>query len=168
MKKTIIASLVLLASATSTSAFAGFTGEQVWNAAITNTQQTCGIDYANGTQTDAGILVAGETGSSGSKAIDFTVKANTANIDWKITETHLVENTGRFSFPDSMVGISDTSLTSVFVNDTEYAWANAAQDHVIPNNVKTIAIAPKINMDQADLPVGETKIQAKLVLTCSN
>lgn len=168
MKNTIKFAIIAALSFASSAAMAGYTGEQVWNASITNTQQTCGIDFANNASQTGGILVSNEQGSDNSKAIDFLLKANTANVTWAITEAHLTSNTGRFAFADDLTTVNDKSQTSVYVNNQEYSWTDATQPHTIAGNTKQINIAPKINMDQTSMPLGTSVIQGKLKVTCSN
>lgn len=152
----------------SLNASAAFPGEQVWNASITNNQITCGIDYPNGSPIEGGILTAGESGTDGSKAITFNLRTNTPTVAWKLTEAKIVNNTGRYSFGDDLTQISSTADTSVYVNNTEYSWAQAMQAHNVNSNTTVVKLAPKINMDQSLMPVGTTRIQGKIVVICSN
>ncbi|WP_368762023.1 hypothetical protein [Klebsiella pneumoniae] len=165
MKKSILTIVLALAS---TSALADFPGEQVWNASISNNQVTCGIDYPNGSPIEGGILTAGESGTDTGKAITFLLRTNTANASWKLTEAKLVSNTGRFTFGDDLTAISSKTDTSVFINNAEYSWSEALQAHNLGTNAKTLKLAPKINMEQQYLPTGTTRIQGKIVVTCSN
>ena len=159
-KKLIIASLFIAPSI----CFAA--NEQVWEATHTNTQQVCGIDYAN--SKGAGqILTKGESNTDSSKAIEFKLKANTQRITWKITEAKVVENAGRFDFDDNLLNVNNKELTSLYVNNTEYDWSQSQQDHNIGTKDK-IRLAPKINLDATEFPLGTTKIQGKIVVTCSN
>lgn len=166
--KNTIKLLVLASLSFSSFTMAGYTGEQVWNASVVNTQKTCGIDYADGASNTGGILTSGEQGTDNGKAVKFLLKANTANVNWSITESHLVGNAGRFDFADDLTTVNDRSKTSVFVNNTEYSWAEVTQPHSMQSNQKTINVAAKINMDRTELPVGETKIQSKLKVVCSD
>lgn len=152
----------------STSVLAAYPSEQVWNASITNNQITCGIDYPNGSPIEGGILTAGESGTDGSKAITFNLRTNTPTVAWKLTEAKIVNNTNRYSFGDDLTQISSTSDTSVYVNNTEYSWAQAMQTHNVNSNTTVVKLAPKINMDQSLLPTGTTRIQGKIVVICSN
>ena len=149
-------------------AHAAFPGEQVWDAEISNSQQTCGIDYPSGSTRVGGILTQGETGSTGAKGITFDLKTNAKNMSWKITEAKLTQNTGRYDFDDNLMNVSDVSKTSIFVNDQEYAWSQVNQERVLTAKAKTLTLAPKINVLQQDLPLGTTHIQGKIVVTCSN
>ena len=167
MKK-LIATLTVIGALMSIPAHAAFPGEQVWDAEISNSQQTCGIDYPSGSTRVGGILTQGETGSTGSKGITFYLKTNAKNMSWKITEAKLTQNTGRYDFDDNLMNVSDVSKTSIFVNDQEYAWSQVNQERVLTAKAKTLTLAPKINMLQQDLPLGTTHIQGKIVVTCSN
>lgn len=164
MKNVKFAVTALVLSLSST-AFAA--QEMVWDAEYTQTQMSCGIDFANGQQT-GGILLKGEQGTDNQKAVNFVLKSNTARQSWKLTEAKLTQNTGRFAFADNLMTISDRSQTSVFINNQEYAWSAAAQNQQIQGNSKTLAIAPKINLDAQEMPLGTTHIQGKVVLTCEN
>lgn len=53
------------------------------------------------------------------------------------------------------------------MNNQEFAWADAKQEHSVPKQSE-IKLVPKINMEQQDLPYGTTTIQGKLVVTCTN
>lgn len=168
MKTFFTAFIVLSLSLISAAASAAFPGEQVWNATLTNTQQTCGIDYNNGTVQTGGILVNGEQGTDTSKAINFLIKANTPNVTWAVTESHLVSNTGRFAFSDDLTTISSKTQTSVFVNNTEYSWSEATQAHSVAGTTKALNLAPKIYLDTQEFPTGTTTIQGKVKVVCSN
>ena len=166
MKKILIAVATSMAL-TSVSAFADYPSEQVWNATLTNNQITCGIDYANANQT-GGILTSSESSTDTAKAVVFNVKANTSVVDWKITEAKLTQNTGRFDFDDNLMNVGDKTKTSLFVNNQEYAWTDAAQNQQLAQGVKVIRLAPKINLAQEEFPTGTTTIQGKIVVSCSN
>ncbi len=161
MKKIMIAIALL-----STTAFANAASEQVWNASLTNSQITCGIDYTGGTPVEGGILTANESGTNTSKAISFTLIANTQNVNWQITEAKLVQNTGRFDFSDNLLSVNDKTKTSVYINDQEYAWPDAAQAKALASNSRVIKLAPKINLEQSAYPLGTTRIQGKIVINC--
>lgn len=158
----------ILLSVFAFSAQAAFPGEQVWNASITNNQMTCGIDYAGGTPVEGGILTKGESGTSNSKAITFDIKANVQQVSWKITEAKLVQNTGRFNFDDNLLNVNDKDKTSIYINDQEYSWPDAAQNKQLQSGVKVVKLAPKINLDQDSFPMGTTRITGKIVVTCAN
>ncbi|QQV92184.1 hypothetical protein MOC16_gp272 [Klebsiella phage vB_KpM_FBKp24] len=162
--KSIKIAVSVIALALTSSAFAA--NELVWDAEYNQTQISCGIDYANGVQV-GGILLKGETGTNNSKAINFVLTSNTAQKNWRLTEAKLTQNTGRFDFADNLMTVSNRDQTSVFVNNVEYAWTDAAQAQNIAGNTKTLALAPKINLDAQQMPFGVTHIQGKLVLTCN-
>lgn len=164
--KSITLAAIAISAATMSTAYAGWAGEQVWEAVHTNTQQVCGIDANSGTASGQ-ILTAGETGTDSGKAIEFKLKANTRNMTYKITEAKLVENTGRFDFADNLLTVGDAAKTSLFVNNQEINWTAANQDRSVDPKGK-IRLAPKINLDATEMPVGTTKIQGKIVVTCSN
>lgn len=161
-KLLVVATFSLCASM----ANASFPTEQVWEATHTNTQQVCGIDYSNSKGTGQ-ILTKGEQGTDTAKAIQFDLKANTRTLSWKITEAKIVDNAGRFDFSDNLMTITDRTQTSLFVNNTEYDWSQSAQAHVVDPRSK-LKLAPKINLDATEFPLGTTKIQGKIVVTCSN
>lgn len=139
---------------------------QTFDAYVQNTQQICGINYSN-SKTSGEILTKGEQGTDSSKAIEFTVKSNTRYMTWKITEAHIVENADRFNFNPNLLLDTDRNDTSVYVNNNEYDWGQAQQENQItPNGL--LKIAPKINLDATELPLGSTHIQGKIVITCSN
>lgn len=163
MKKILLA---IFATSVSFSALAAFPAEQVWEATHTNSQQVCGIDYSN-TKAAGQILTKDESNTDSSKAIQFDLKANTKKVAWKITEAKITDNAGRFNFNDDLTTITDLTQTSLYVNNVEYAWSQAKQDHTVDSKDK-IRLAPKINLDATEFPVGTTKIQGKIVVTCSN
>ena len=135
MKSLVLTAIAMTMSA---SALAVSSGEQVWNASLTNTQEVCGIDYPTpGSPVEGSILTAGESGTDGDKAITFNLRTNTAKVAWKITEAKLVENTGRFSFPDDLMQISNQDETSIYVNNSQYAWNQAGQEHDIGSDKAT-------------------------------
>lgn len=166
MKKIHLLGAALLASAMSFTAQAAFPAEQVWEATYTNTQQVCGIDYSNSSTTGQ-ILTKGETNTDSDKAIQFDLKSNTKNVAWKITEAKVVDNAGRFDFSDNLLTVNDRTKTSLYVNNIEYDWTQATQNHTVKPKDK-IRLAPKINLDATEFPQGTTKIQGKIVVTCSN
>lgn len=166
MKKIYLLGAVALASSLSISANAAFPAEQVWEATHTNTQQVCGIDYSNSATTGQ-ILTKGESNTDSSKAIQFDLKSNTKNLNWKITEAKIVDNAGRFDFNDDLLTVNDRNLTSLYVNNVEYDWSQATQNHSVDPKAK-IRLAPKINLDATEFPLGTTKVQGKIVVTCSN
>lgn len=163
IKKLLSAALLMSASV---AAIAAFPSEKVWEATHTNTQQVCGIDYSNSV-TNGQILTKGESNTDGAKAIQFDLKANTRQIGWKITEAKITDNAGRFNFSDDLLTISDKNQTSLIVNNVEYDWIQAGQNHNVDPKSK-IRLAPKINLDATEFPLGTTKIQGKIVVTCSN
>lgn len=140
--------------------------EQVWDAEITNDTQTCQISNSNANHV-GGILLKGESQSSGPKGIAFDLTTNAPILEWQLTEAKITQNAGRFPFPDDLMGISSTNETSVVINDQEYAWANVNQAHALPSGQKHLTLAPKINMDKQNLPTGTTHIQGKIVITCT-
>ena len=162
--KTIKVAVSVIALALSSSAFAA--NELVWDAEYNQTQISCGIDYANGVQV-GGILTKGESGTDNSKAINFVLTSNTTQKNWRLTEAKLTQGTGQYDFADNLLTVSDRNKTSVFVNNVEYAWTDAAQAQNIAGNTKTLALAPKINLDQQGFAYGVTHIQGKIVLTCN-
>lgn len=166
--KLVLCAAILSSALFTTAANAAFANEQVWDAEITNTQQTCGLDYATGSTRVGGILTQNESQSSGPKGITMNLKTNAKNMSWKITEAKLTQNTGRFDFDDNLLNVSDVNKTSLVVNDREYAWTNVTSEQTLQTNSKTLTLAPKINMQQQDLPLGVTHIQGKIVVTCSN
>ena len=165
MKKIAILGAILASSMTLT-ANAAFPAEQVWEATHTNTQQVCGIDYSNSATTGQ-ILTTGEANTDSAKAIQFDLKSNTAKMNWKITEAKVVDNAGRFNFKDDLLTVTDRSQTSLYVNNVEYDWSQVNQNHSVDPKAK-IRLAPKINLDATEFPLGTTKIQGKIVVTCSN
>lgn len=165
MKKIAILGAILASSITLT-ANAAFPAEQVWEATHTNTQQVCGIDYSNSATTGQ-ILTKGEANTDSAKAIQFDLKSNTAKMNWKITEAKVVDNAGRFNFKDDLLTVTDRSQTSLYVNNVEYDWSQVNQNHSVDPKAK-IRLAPKINLDATEFPLGTTKIQGKIVVTCSN
>lgn len=165
MKKIAILGAILASSMTLT-ANAAFPAEQVWEATHTNTQQVCGIDYSNSATTGQ-ILTKGEANTDSAKAIQFDLKSNTAKMNWKITEAKVVDNAGRFNFKDDLLTVTDRSQTSLYVNNVEYDWSQVNQNHSVDPKAK-IRLAPKINLDATEFPLGTTKIQGKIVVTCSN
>lgn len=140
--------------------------EQVWEATHTNTQQVCGIDYS-GSRASGQILTKGEQGTDSDKAISFKMKANTRHMTWKITEAKIVDNSGQFDFDDDLLKVSQKDLTSLYVNNVEYDWTSVRTDQVT-NPKATLKLAPKINLDATEFPLGTTKIQGKIVVTCTN
>ena len=168
MKNITFAALALIGAMFCSVAHADFPGEQVWDAEISNDQQTCGIDYPANTSRVGGILTQGESGSTGAKGITFDLKTNAQYMSWRITEAKLTQNTGRYDFDDNLMNVSDRNKTSLFVNDQEYAWTDVNQERVLQTKSKTLTLAPKINLLQQDLPIGTTHIQGKIVVTCSN
>lgn len=165
MKKIAILGTILASSMTIT-ANAAFPAEQVWEATHTNNQQVCGIDYSSSATTGQ-ILTKGESNTDSSKAIQFDLKSNTTQMNWKITEAKVVDNAGRFEFNDDLLTITDRSQTSLYVNNVEYDWSQVNQNHSVDPKAK-IRLAPKINLDATEFPLGTTKIQGKIVVTCSN
>lgn len=165
MKKIAILGAILASSMTLT-ANAAFPAEQVWEATHTNTQQVCGIDYSNSATTGQ-ILTKGEANTDSAKAIQFDLKSNTAKMNWKITEAKVVDNAGRFNFNNDLLTVTDRSQTSLYVNNVEYDWSQVNQNHSVDPKAK-IRLAPKINLDATEFPLGTTKIQGKIVVTCSN
>lgn len=165
-KLAILATGVALAAA-SLSAFAQ-TGkaEQVWDAEVVNDMQTCMLNNSNSSHV-GGILLKGESQSSGPKGIAFDMTTNAPVLEWQLTEAKITQNAGRFPFADDLMTISSTNETSVVINDQEYAWANVNQAHALPSGTKHLTLAPKINMDKQNLPTGVTHIQGKIVITCS-
>lgn len=139
--------------------------EQVWEASIQNLQRTCGVEYKNG-YVRGGILVKGEQGTDNGKALAFKVKANTPQVSWKIIDAKLIDNRTSYDFNENLTQITTKDQTSVFVNNTEYSWSEAKQEHSVTKQSE-IKLVPKINMEQQDLPYGTTTIQGKLVVTCA-
>lgn len=164
MFKKILLSIALV---TSTSAMAAFPAEQVWEATHTNTNQVCGIHYPNGSIATGQILTKGESNTDSSKAIVFDLKSNTKAMSWKITEAKITDNAGRFDFNDDLLKVTDRNQSSLFVNNREYDWSQVTQEQPIDPKAK-IRLAPKINLDATEFPLGTTKIQGKIVVTCSN
>lgn len=105
-------------------------------------------------------------GTDTNKAITFQVKANTHDVYWKITEAKLIDNREAFDFNEDLMTQATKDQTSVFVNNRELAWADAKVDHYIKKQDKYIKIAPKINLDDTDMPYGTTRIQGKIIVTC--
>lgn len=164
MFKKILLSIALV---TSTAAMAAFPAEQVWEATHTNTHQVCGIHYPNGSIATGQILTKGESNTDSSKAIVFDLKSNTKAMSWKITEAKITENAGRFDFNDDLLKVTDRNQSSLFVNNKEYDWSQVTQEQPVDPKAK-IRLAPKINLDATEFPLGTTKIQGKIVVTCSN
>lgn len=164
MFKKILLSIALV---TSTSAMAAFPAEQVWEATHTNNRQVCGIHYPNGSTATGQILTKGESNTDSSKAIVFDLKSNTKAMSWKITEAKITDNAGRFDFNDDLLKVTDRNQSSLFVNNREYDWSQVTQEQPIDPKAK-IRLAPKINLDATEFPLGTTKIQGKIVVTCSN
>lgn len=156
-----VGSIIAFAS----TANAGFAGEQVWEATLNNQQKVCGIDYA-GNNGQGTILTKGESSTDTSKAISFNLKSNTRNMTWKVTEAKLVEGQGRFDFDDNLLNVGDKAKTSLFVNNSEYEWTSVNQERSVDPKGK-INLAPRINLDATEFPLGTTKIQGKIVVTCS-
>lgn len=139
--------------------------EQVWEAVIQNNNRVCGVEYNGGKQV-GGILTKAEQGTDSGKAITFRVKANTHDVYWKITEAKLIDNRDAYDFNENLMLQATKELTSVFVNNREYAWGDVQTPQYIQKKDKYIKLAPKINMDESDLPYGTTRIQGKIVVTC--
>lgn len=154
------------AMAFASTVYAGFAGEQVWEATLNNQQKVCGIDYA-GNNGQGTILTKGESSTDTNKAIAFNLKSNTRNASWKITEAKLVEGNGRFDFDDNLLNVGDKSKTSLFLNNSEYEWTSVQQERNVDPRGQ-IKLAPRINLDQTEFPLGTTKIQGKIVITCAN
>lgn len=169
MLRVALASALLLGSAVmSTTAMAvQAPQEQVWEATINNLQRVCGVEY-NGAKSIGGILTKNEQGTDNSKAITFRVKANTQDVYWKITEAKIIENQQGYDFNADLMTQATKANTSLFVNNREYAWADTRQEQYIQKQDKYIKLAPKINMDESELPFGTTKVQGKLVVTCGS
>lgn len=164
--KHILSTLAVLTALSLGTAHAA--GEQVWNAEINNTQKSCGIDFAPGSTQVGGILLQGESQSSSQKGLTFNLTSNTRQTSWSITEAKITQNAGRFAFDDNLLNVGGTNLTSVVVNDKEYAWSQVNQERQLQSNERRITLAPKINMQQQELPLGTTRIQGKIVLTCAD
>lgn len=140
-------------------------GEQVWEAVYTQNNRVCGVEYNSGYQV-GGILTKNEQGTDTNKAITFQVKANTHDVYWKITEAKLIDNREAFDFNENLMTQVNNEKTSVYVNNREFSWADAKVDQYIQKQDKYIKIAPKINLDDTDMPYGTTRIQGKIVVTC--
>lgn len=175
MKKTFIAvALAFTAVSFSVPAAVNYTaGEQVWEAVRTNTQRTCGIGFTDGSPQVGTILASGEQANDGG-SVRFSYKTNANNISWKITEAKIVDMTNRFSFGDDLYnGNVDKKDSSLFasVNNAgynEFSWNDVKGDRNFPTRQGTINLQPKINVASEDFPLGTTKIQGKIVVTCSN
>lgn len=166
LRKIALATIAISSfAAASTASAVQAPSEQVWEATINNSQRVCGVEY-DGARTIGGILTKNEQGTDNSKAITFRVKANTHDVYWKITEAKIVENAQMFDFSDNLLTQTTKENTSVFVNGREYAWNDVRVDQYMKKTDKFIKIAPKLNMDETELPYGTTKIQGKLMVTC--
>ena len=88
-------------------------------------------------------------------------------MSWKITEAKITDNAGRFDFNDDLLKVTDRKQSSLFVNNKEYDWSQVTQEQPVDPKAK-IRLAPKINLDATEFPLGTTKIQGKIVVTCSN
>lgn len=176
MKKTIAIIGSAIALILSSNAFAlapnYSAGEQVWEATRTNNQKVCGIGLTGSNQIGT-ILAAGETANSGG-SVKYGFKTNANRISWKITEVKIVDNTRRFSFSDDLynanLGIDVASLfTSVNGSGFhEIAWNDVKSDKYFDTRQGIIELQPKINVNAEDFPLGTTKIQGKIVVTCSD
>lgn len=166
LRKLILGVISVAAAIAFNSAYAGFAGEQVWEATLNNQQKVCGIDYA-GNNGQGTILTKGESSTDTNKAIAFNLKSNTRNASWKVTEAKLVEGQGRFDFDDNLLNVGDKNKTSLFVNNSEYEWTAVQQERSVDPKGQ-LKLAPRINLDQTEFPLGTTKIQGKIVITCAN
>lgn len=162
-KKLLLSTALVLSTA---SAMAAFPSEQVWEATHTNNQQVCGINSAS-SNASGQILTKGESSTDGAKAIVFDLKSNTKNMSWKITEAKITDNAGRFDFNDNLLQVKDRNQSSLFVNNTEYDWERVGEEQSVDPKAK-LRLAPKINLDATEFPLGQTKIQGKIVVTCSS
>lgn len=164
MLRSILLACTLAFSAVSANAY---TTEQVWEAEIRNNQRVCGIEFDGGKKV-GGILLKNEQGTNTEKAITFKVKSNVQDTYWKITEAKIIDNALEYSFEPNLMTQVTKENTSIFVNDREYAWKDTNVEQYLQKKDRQIKIAPKINMDLADLPYGTTRIQGKIVIVCSD
>ena len=166
LRKIALATIAISTFASATMANAvNAPGEQVWEEVYKQSNRVCGVEYNGGYQV-GGILTKNEQGTDTNKAITFRVKANTHDVYWKITEAKLTDNRDAFDFNENLMTQVTKDQTSVFVNNRELAWADAKVDQYIQKQDKYIKIAPKINLDDTDMPYGTTRIQGKIVVTC--
>lgn len=173
MKKINIAitAIALAFSATAMSAVNYSAGEQVWEAERNNTQRTCGIGISDGSPQRGRILAQNEQPNEGG-SVQFGFKTNAQNITWKITEAKVTDNANQFSFSESFFS-TEKSVTSLFasVNGTGYSelsWNDTRTPQALQTKQGTISLQPKINVPGEDFPLGTTKIQGKITVTCSN
>lgn len=80
----------------------------------------------------------------------------------------MTSNREAFDFNEDLMTQATKDQTSVFVNIRELAWADAKVDYYIQIQDKYIKIAPKINLDDIDMPYGNTRIQGKSIVTCGD
>ncbi len=166
LRKIALATIAISTFASATMANAvNAPGEQVCEAVYKPSQGVCGVEY-NTCYQIGGILTKNEQGTDSNKAITFRVKANTQDVYWKITEAKLTDNRESFDFNENLMTQVTKDKTSVFVNNREHAWADTKVDQYIQKQDKFIKIAPKINLDDTDMPYGTTRIQGKIVVTC--
>jgi|AGFT01.1.fsa_nt_gi hypothetical protein len=173
MKKiAIIGAAIALVLSSSASANPNYSAsEQVWEAQRTNNVKTCGIGFANGSTQIGRILAAGESASQDG-AVRFAFKTNANQISWKISEAKITDNANRFTFSNDLLNTS-TSTSSLFssVNGagfTEQAWNVARNEQRLSTQSGTIDLQPKINVNAEDFPLGTTKVQGKIIVTCSD
>lgn len=145
--------------------------EQVWEAERNNTQLTCGIGFADGSPLRGTILAQNEQPSVGG-SVQFGFKTNANKITWKITEAKVTDNASNFTFSNDFFN-TDRNVTSLYasVNNAgynEYSWSDSHNDQNLPTKQGTIYLQPKINVPSEDFPLGTTKIQGKITVTCSN
>lgn len=168
MKK-VLSSIVLatvMAFSAASQAAGDFPAEQVWEAQITNNARVCGLNYSAGSARIGEILTQSDALSS-DRGVKFDVITNTREVSWKLTEAKITDMVSEYSFKgkDDLFQ-ADRKDSSVVVNNREYAWADTKTPQVLQKSERTIAIAPKLNIDKQMLPVGTTKIQGKVVITC--
>ena len=166
MKKTIIAIALSLVSVSSFAA-----SEQVWDAYANNSQQTCSVEGGNN-QHSGGILAQGENdATTGGKGITFALKTNAPKLSYAITEAKIIEGKDAYDFVDAsgdLTQISSTDKTSLFIGSVERSWADAGRDTQVAGRKASITLAPKINVPSQDFAYGQTHIQGKIKVTCSN
>lgn len=164
-KKLTLAIVASLALSGTAMAHDHYQPVQRWQASITNNQRVCGIEPVSDPNA-GGILVKGERGTDGRGSVKFTIHSNMQHTEWSVIDAHIVSAPNQFVFSDDLSTINDTRMTSVYVNDREYSWSNAAMPHALRSNYRVLNLEPKINMDRMDLPFGQTTIQGKLRVIC--
>lgn len=173
MKKiALVTAAIALAMSSSVMAATNYSaGEQVWEAERNNTQRTCGIGMTDSSPQRGRILAQNELPDIGG-SVQFGFKTNAQNITWKITEAKVTDNANFFSFAESFFS-TDKATTSLFASVNgggynELAWNDSRTPQTLQTKQGTIALQPKINVPGEDFPLGTTKIQGKITVTCSN